>query len=136
MVEGLKVAGRIWMEAGAQRVMPATFAWNEYATPAALEGLGSAVRETGDMLMTSAHPQGGNALDAVVDEDFRVRGFKNLYLCDASVFPTSVHVNPQLTVMGMAQYAARRILGRELAPAVRVTQAGLQSHTGPHIPRP
>ena len=55
--------------------------------------------------MTSAHPQGGNALGAVVDEDFRVRGFENLYLCDASVFPTSVHVNPQLTVMGMAQYA-------------------------------
>ena len=48
----------------------------------------------------------------MVDEDFRVRGLDNLYLCDASVFPTSVHVNPQLTVMGMAQYAARRIIGR------------------------
>jgi choline dehydrogenase-like flavoprotein len=35
---------------------------------------------------------------------------ENLYLCDASVFPTSVHVNPQLTVMGMAQYAAKTIL--------------------------
>ena len=48
---------------------------------------------------------------AVVDENFRVRGMDNLYLCDASVFPTSVHVNPQLTVMGMAQYAARKIIG-------------------------
>jgi choline dehydrogenase-like flavoprotein len=27
------------------------------------------------------------------------------------VFPSSVHVNPQLTVMGLAQYASRRILG-------------------------
>jgi choline dehydrogenase-like flavoprotein len=70
--------------------------------------------------MTSAHPQGGNALGAVVDADFLVQGFKNLYLCDASVFPTSVHVNPQLTVMGMAQYAAHRILGRApLAPLIR-----------------
>jgi choline dehydrogenase-like flavoprotein len=60
--------------------------------------------------MTSAHPQGGNALGAVVDEDFRVRGSDNVYLCDASVFPTSVHVNPQLTVMGMAQYAAQKII--------------------------
>ena len=42
----------------------------------------------------------------------RVRGLDNLYLCDASVFPTSVHVNPQLTVMGLAQYAAGRIVGR------------------------
>jgi choline dehydrogenase-like flavoprotein len=26
------------------------------------------------------------------------------------VFPTSVHVNPQLTVMGMAQHAAQKII--------------------------
>lgn len=110
MIDGLKTAGRIWLEAGATRVMPATFAWQEYRSEAELKGLDSAVRETGDLLMTSAHPQGGNALGTVVDEDFRVRGLKNLYLCDASVFPTSVHVNPQLTVMGMAQYASRRLL--------------------------
>jgi choline dehydrogenase-like flavoprotein len=116
MVEGLKLAGRIWLQAGAERVMPATFAWNEYRLPHALDELDRAVRDTGDLLMTSAHPQGGNALGSVVDEDFRVSGFKNLYLCDASVFPTSVHVNPQLTVMGMAHYAARRILGRAAVP--------------------
>ena len=110
MIEGLKVAGRIWLRAGARRVLPATFAWQEYRTERALDGLETAVRETGDLLMTSAHPQGGNALGSVVDGDFRVNGFANLYLCDASVFPTSVYVNPQLTVMGMAQYAARRIL--------------------------
>jgi choline dehydrogenase-like flavoprotein len=111
VVDGLQVAGRIWLQAGATRVMPATFAWQEYRTPASLEKLPGRIRDTGDLLLTSAHPQGGNALGDVVDEDFRVRGLKNLYLCDASVFPTSVHVNPQLTVMGMARYAARRILG-------------------------
>ena len=114
VVEGLQVAGRIWLQAGAERVMPATFAWQEYRTPEALVELPRRILQTGDLLMTSAHPQGGNALGAVVDEDFRVRGVENLYLCDASVFPSSVHVNPQLTVMGLAQYAARRIVG---APA-------------------
>jgi choline dehydrogenase-like flavoprotein len=111
MVEGLRTAGRIWLHAGASRVMPATFAWREYRTPAALAGLDAAITEPGDLLMTSAHPQGGNALGDVVDAEFRVRGTANVFLCDASVFPTSVHVNPQLTVMGMAQYAARRIVG-------------------------
>ena len=112
--------------------MPATFAWQEYRTPEALNGLDDAVRETGDLLMTSAHPQGGNALGTVVDADFRVRGLQNLYLCDASVFPSSVHVNPQLTVMGMAQYAARRIL--QLPPAVTVTQRPLPPNATPPVP--
>jgi choline dehydrogenase-like flavoprotein len=104
------MAGRIWLQADAERVMPATFAFREYRSAAALEHLPRHARLPGDLMMTSAHPQGGNALGDVVDEDFRVKGFKNLYLCDASVFPSSVHVNPQLTVMGMAQYAANRIL--------------------------
>ena len=110
VAEGLGTAARIFLEAGAERVMPATFAYHEYRTVAALADLPVHVREAGDLLLTSAHPQGGNAIGAVVDEDFRVDGIENLYLCDASVFPTSVHVNPQLTVMGMAEYASRRIL--------------------------
>jgi choline dehydrogenase-like flavoprotein len=118
VVEGLQVAGRIWFQAGAERVMPATFAWQEYRDPAALAELPKRIVQAGDLLMTSAHPQGGNALGEVVDADFRVHGTDNLYLCDASVFPTSVHVNPQLTVMGMAQYAARRILDRKPAGAI------------------
>ena len=110
LVEGLQVAGRIWMKAGAERVMPATFAWREYREPQELSDLPKRILESGDLLMTSAHPQGGNALGAVVGAGFKVDGMDNLYLCDASVFPTSVHVNPQLTVMGMAQYAAETII--------------------------
>jgi choline dehydrogenase-like flavoprotein len=45
----------------------------------------------------------------VVGPDFRVHGHTNLYICDASVFPTSLTVNPQLTVMSLAHYAAPRI---------------------------
>jgi choline dehydrogenase-like flavoprotein len=108
VLEGLQVAGRIWLEAGAERVMPATFAWQEYRDPESLAELPGRIRESGDLLLTSAHPQGGNALGDVVDENFRVRGWEGLYVCDASVFPSSVHVNPQLTVMGMAEYAGRR----------------------------
>lgn len=63
----------------------------------------------------SSHPQGGNPMsdspnEGVVDADCRVHGHPNLYVCDASVFPTSVTVNPQLTVMALAEYAARRML--------------------------
>ena len=44
-----------------------------------------------------------------MDPDFRVHGYSNLHVCDASVFPSSLTVNPQLTVMGLAHYAAGRI---------------------------
>jgi choline dehydrogenase-like flavoprotein len=64
--------------------------------------------------LNSAHPQGGNPISrdwrtGVVDPSFRVHGMDNVYVCDASVFPTSVTVNPQLTVMALAEYASGRI---------------------------
>ena len=127
VVAGLKVAGRIFLEAGATRVMPATFKWHAFDSPAGLDRLHQHIRDDGDLLLTSAHPQGGNAVgergQGVVDPGFRVHGFDNLFLCDASVFPTSVHVNPQLTVMGMAYYAAERILGHQEPPMAATDRA-------------
>jgi choline dehydrogenase-like flavoprotein len=120
VVKGLELMGRIFLAAGATRVMPATFAYLEFSSEGSLDALGAYVRDNADLLLTSAHPQGGNAVGAVVDEDFRVRGMENVFVCDASVFPSSVTVNPQLTVMGIAQYAARRITGQ---PARVVEQA-------------
>ena len=38
----------------------------------------------------------------VVDSQFRVHGYENLYVCAASVFPTTIRINPQLTIMAMA----------------------------------
>jgi choline dehydrogenase-like flavoprotein len=116
VVDGIGLVGRIFLASGAARVMPATFAWHEMRTPDELRALRSIVRENADILLTTAHPQSGNPVGdvregGVVDGEFRVHGFRNLWLCDASVFPSSVTVNPQLTVMAMAQYAAERILG-------------------------
>ena len=47
----------------------------------------------------------------VVDPSFRVYGAMNVHVCDASVFPSSITVNPQLTVMALAAYAADEIGG-------------------------
>jgi choline dehydrogenase-like flavoprotein len=43
--------------------------------------------------------------------DFRVHQTDNLYVVDASVFPTNLGVNPQLTIMAMARIAAERLTG-------------------------
>jgi choline dehydrogenase-like flavoprotein len=116
VLDGVGLVGRIFLAADARRVMPATFKWHEMTSPGQLDDLHRIVRDNADILLTTAHPQSGNPIGepgegGVVDPDFRVHGFRNLRLCDASVFPSSVTVNPQLTVMAMAQHAAARILG-------------------------
>lgn len=68
-----------------------------------------------ELKMGSAHPQGGNKMGAdevtsVVDENCKVFGFRNLFVCDASVFPTAIGVNPQITVMALAEMTADNIL--------------------------
>ncbi len=47
----------------------------------------------------------------MVDPSLRVYGTMNVHVCDASVFPSSITVNPQLTVMALAEYAADEIAG-------------------------
>jgi choline dehydrogenase-like flavoprotein len=67
--------------------------------------------------LTSYHPQGtmrmgANPAKSVVGPDGRCHDLDNVYVPDASLFPSSLLVNPQLTVYGMASYVADRILAR------------------------
>jgi choline dehydrogenase-like flavoprotein len=115
LIDGVKLAGRIWFAAGAERVMPATFHYREFTSEAELDRMDEYVTDDSDISLGTGHPQGGNALSAdpakgVVDSNFRVHGMSNLYVCDASVFPTSITVNPQMTVMALAEYAAPLIV--------------------------
>jgi choline dehydrogenase-like flavoprotein len=115
MVEGLETAGRILFETGAKRVMPATFTYREFCKPNDLSQLGAIAATKGQLSLNTAHPQGGNAISedpqrGVVDPQFRVHGYENLYVCDASVFPTGITVNPQLTVMALAHHAGTQCI--------------------------
>ena len=96
--------------------MPLTFAYNEFSSREELAQLelGRLVQDTSDISVNTAHPQGGNPVSrdprkGVVDDSFRVHGHENLYVMDASVFPTAVGVNPQLSVMALSHYAAQQL---------------------------
>ena len=111
---GLRTLAEVLLEAGARRVMLNTWDNCTYTDRASLARIERAASDPAAITLASSHPQGGNALSrrparGVVDEHFRVHGFDNLYVCDASVFPGSVQVNPQLTVMSLARYAASHI---------------------------
>jgi choline dehydrogenase-like flavoprotein len=52
---------------------------------------------------------GADARDSVVDRDGRAHDVSNLWVCDGSVFPTSLAVNPSLTIQAIASRTASRI---------------------------
>jgi choline dehydrogenase-like flavoprotein len=112
LMDGLEKAAEIYLHGGAERVMPNTFEYYEYKTVQELkENLRKNVKASPDISTGTGHPQGGNVMSndpktGVVDENFKVYGYDNLFVCDASVFPTSLGVNPQITVMTLAYYAA------------------------------
>jgi choline dehydrogenase-like flavoprotein len=114
MLKGTKLAARIHFASGAERVMPMTFRSRSYTSLEQVDELDEIVHDNTDIGLHTSHPQGGNAISrdpekGVVDERFRVHGIENVYVCDASVFPSSVTVNPQLTVMALADYASPEI---------------------------
>lgn len=108
---GLHTLAEIFFAAGATTVLPATFRFIEFTHPADLAQIDEQVKHPDDLLLGSAHPQGGNVIHedpskGVVDTNFRVHGFDNLFVADASVFPSNLWANCQATTMALAHMAA------------------------------
>jgi choline dehydrogenase-like flavoprotein len=113
---GIELACRIGIGLkDVRRALPSTFHEIEVSSERDLELLEEKIGDPAELSLNSSHPQGGNPISSnerkgVVDQHFRVWDSPpGLYVCDASVFPTSITVNPQLTVMALAAYAADEI---------------------------
>ena len=110
LLDGLILCGEAFFKENAECVIPNTFDYYEYTDASELSKLYERVKDSSDITIGTGHPQGGNILSAnpdlgVVDPQFKAYGYDNLFVCDASVFPSSLGVNPQLTVMALADYA-------------------------------
>ncbi|MFI5156222.1 MAG: GMC family oxidoreductase N-terminal domain-containing protein, partial [Chitinophagales bacterium] len=109
LIEALILAGKIFLSAGAECVMPDTFAYYKF-NASNIESLVEKIRRPEDLALGTGHPQGGNVMSrkpeiGTVNEEMKVYGYDNLYVADASVFPSSIGVNPQITTMTMGRYA-------------------------------
>jgi len=110
---------RIAKEAGAQRIYLPTIPILEIpldgTLDSSIERFNRVLHDSSFFNFITAHPQGGNMMAAdtfserVLDTDFRVRDCENLYVCDASIFPRGVRVNPQWTIMALASMAGEQI---------------------------
>ncbi len=71
----------------------------------------------GDLKLMAFHPLGtarahARAVDGVVDGDLRLHGVKGVHVADGSVVPSSLGVNPQMTIMALATRLAYDLLDR------------------------
>ncbi len=65
----------------------------------------------------TAHILGGavmgeNEDEGVIDRDNRVFGYKNMYICDASMISANPGVNPALTITALSERAMSRIISK------------------------
>jgi choline dehydrogenase-like flavoprotein len=114
LARGLRMLGEILFAGGAKRVMLNAWGYEELTNRGQLDWIDQIALEPGYLALGTGHPQGGNAMSrdprkGVVGPDFRVHGYENLYIADASVIPSSLTVNPQLTVMSLAHHAAQQM---------------------------
>ena len=56
-------------------------------------------------------PIGTDSKKSVIDPEFRLHGYKNIYCADSSIFPNAPGINPSLTIMALSKKAAASILG-------------------------
>jgi choline dehydrogenase-like flavoprotein len=118
---GIQKLSEIYLKKGAQRIImtrrtdPIITKSDYEKDPKILEKMISPENLGAEQLIVGAvHPQGGNRMgedskNSVVNSQCQHHHVKNLFVCDASVFPTATGVNPMLTIMGIAKRTAQFI---------------------------
>jgi choline dehydrogenase-like flavoprotein len=116
LLDGMVQASEVSFAAGAEKVL---LPYNELVT-VGKRGAYQAIRERGvhvnDPLFLSFEPHGtlrmgSDPRRSLVDEMGEAHAVRNLFVCDASIFPTSVAVPPQIAVMALATRSAQHVLG-------------------------
>jgi choline dehydrogenase-like flavoprotein len=130
MRESLRVMSEIHLEAGAESVFhlrnPPLFVRSK-ADFAEIDRI--KFDEPQRAAIFTVHVMGGLQMGndkarSCVNTDFRVKGMENLWVVDASIFPTGLGANPQVTIYSLALWASREICEKHGKPFALHHQGG------------
>lgn len=116
MKEAFRTAAKVFFAAGAKRVFVPTVSRTVIEKEADIDQVIDGLENGPHTLrLVSYHPQGTMRMGvdkrrSVVGPKGECHDVKNLYVADASLFPTSVVVNPQMTVYALSNYIADQLL--------------------------
>jgi choline dehydrogenase-like flavoprotein len=114
MGQGVAIAAEILLAAGATSVYPGLPGIDTISAQEDIEQIRSRRIRPEHLRLTAFHPMGTVRMGSkpersVVDPYGRHHSVSNLWVGDASTFPSCVAVNPQLTIMAFAARTAERI---------------------------
>ena len=114
MARAVVMAGELYFAAGANGLDPVVHGFPVVHSVEELRRLDPAKVKPADLKLSAYHPMGTARMgedprQAVVDSHGRSFACEGLYVCDASLLPTSTAVNPQLTIMATAHRIGRRL---------------------------
>ena len=103
LVEGARFIGLAYLAAGAQKiVLPFNGIQNEFSNFRDLKNFNFSSLKPSQLYAMGFHPLGTCGIGRVVDEDLKLYGSQRIFVADGSVVPSSLGVNPQITIMALA----------------------------------
>ena len=114
---GVEILARVFLAAGAKAVYPMVHGFAEVRNEADLGRFRHHNLSARDFELTAYHPlgtarMGPDPSSSVVDSNNQAHDVPGLYIVDGSSVPSSIAVNPQVTIMALATRAAERIGAR------------------------
>jgi choline dehydrogenase-like flavoprotein len=113
----LDVLAQIWFAAGARRIHAPINGFDVIESPDDLARLRRASLRPWDLDLSAYHPLGTARMGvdpaaSVVDPNHEVHDTPGLFVVDGAAVPSSLGVNPQITIMALATRAAEKIAAR------------------------
>lgn len=117
---GVKLLAEMHFAMGAEEVLLPFFNQHSVKSPDELSKIEDLQQDPSTLELFTPHLMGTARMGArpdssVVDLSGQVWDLPGLYIADASLFPTAIGVNPQITIMALATRVAERIELRRMA---------------------